>query len=253
MNRVERNRSIYTAAIVAFAATLALEHHNDHNYADHFTQPPEPTWVTPAPQDPLAQLGPFNNGSPKDPYKQERFYGVYEGDKITKLRIFKPKPGKHEVFTVSHRSKYEDLVLIYSPALSNELKKSINMSDPSTERAIMLTGTNVGSPHERIKSTRVEFDTQTKQVTYIGDGEYIGNKNADILPSKKLVRALGFTITGNVIHRHKHLAVDLRVSGDKAAAQKPRQPHASSSPKAPLPGAPAPIPAYPLPGDGIYI
>jgi hypothetical protein len=253
MNRAERNTVVSIAAIATFAATLALEHHNDHRYANHFTQPPEPTYIAPAPINPLQQLGPFNNGSPKGPYQQEGFYGVYEGDKITKLKIFMPKPGKHEAFTGSHRSNYEDLVLIYSPVLSKVLKKSINMVEPDTERAILLTGTNAGSPDERISSTRVEFDKHTKRITYIGDAEYMDNKNAHILPSKRVVRALGYTITGNVIHRHRLLGVDLRVSGRKAAVQKPSRPHAPSSPKAPLPSAPAPIPAYPSPGEGIYI
>jgi hypothetical protein len=198
-------------------------------------------------------LGPFNSLTPKGPYKQENFYGVYQGDEVTKLRIFTPKPGRHEVFSAHHNSTYEDLVLIYSPALSKELKKSIGKHNPGTERAILLTGTHIGTPDERISASRLEFDKRTKRVTFVGDAEFMKNKNDRVLPSNRVVRALGYTITGNVIHRHKLLAVDLRVNDRKAEAPKRHQPHASSSPKAPLPGAPAPIPAYPLPREGIYI
>jgi hypothetical protein len=252
MKSIEQRTHGCAVAIATFAAALALEHHNDSPRTDNFTQLPDLTILTPT--GPLAQLGTLTNNSAKGPYHQQLFYGVSEGEKITKLRMFKPEPGKHQQYTATHGSKYEDIVLIYSHSLSKELKTSVGMVDPNTERAILLTSANAGSQNETIISTRLEFDKHSKRVTYVGGADFIDHANANVLPSNRIVKALGYTITGNLIHRQQLLGVDLRVDDRKSANQSAQKPHhAPTPPKAPLPGSLAPIPPYPLPNETIHI
>jgi hypothetical protein len=204
----------------------------------------DPTFTAPRTQ-PLAPLDPGTSPKPKNNL------GLFElnvGDKVTRLRFFNPQSGRHGTFKGKQELVDEDLVVVYSLKLSKELKKYSHNTDPGTGIGILLTESKDGHKEEGIQETRIEFNKRTNRVTLIGKEIPMKHTNAEVLPTKKMTKALGYTIMGNTIHTNNSLGIHLEVHGNPNAQPNPKL----TVPHRPLPGTPSPIPALPSHTDNIY-